>query len=142
MSPAALLAAALQAQQRGAGGGMLGDGAGIALAGMTTVFTGLVVLAILLPLLRRAAEGRGGRDPGRESDEGSGELSPEQVVAVTAAVHAHLALLDRMESMKLTWESYERPYTPWRLAGRAEHLQGTETVRNRSRSTQDARVQG
>lgn len=115
------------------------NGFGIALVGMFTVFTGLVLLAFLLPALEnwverrlRAAEGEAGADGTSGAPER--KLRPDEIVAVTAAIHAHFCLLDQVENMKLTWETYEKPYTPWRLAGRAEILQEWGTLRNRSRS--------
>ena len=117
----------------------IGNGFGIALVGMTAVFTGLVVLAFLLPVLENWVERRL-RAAETAADAGDGSiavkrpLSPEEVVAVAAAVHAHFCLLDQIENMKLTWETYEKPYTPWRLAGRAELLQEWGSLQNRSRS--------
>ncbi len=121
------------------GTGDLGNGLGIALVGMVAVFTGLVVLAFMLPILENWVErklGVGGNTKGGDAsaDSRPRPLSPEEVVAVSAAVHAHFCLLDQMENMKLTWETYEKPYTPWRLAGRAELLQEWGSLQNRSRS--------
>ncbi len=117
------------------------DGGGIALVGMVTVFIGLLVLSLSLPLLRRTSE----RKP-KEEDEGFGgprakdeerepRLSEQEKAAIAAAIHVHLNSLDQLERMKLTWEMYERPYSPWRLAGRAEALEarGALTFRLRSR---------
>lgn len=123
----------------GSEGSDLTNGIGIAVVGMLAVFSGLVVLSFLLPILQDWAE----RRLGRNSEDGSGReagtaartpLSPDEVVAVSAAVHAHFCLLDQMENMKLTWETYEKPYTPWRLAGRAELLQEWGSLQYRSRS--------
>lgn len=131
--------AILQAVVPGACSVDMGNGLGIALVGMTAVFTGLVLLAFLLPLLENWVERRLRAaeviDEGGEGASASNRpLGPEEVVAVTAAVHAHFCLLDQIENMKLTWETYEKPYTPWRLAGRAELLQEWGSLQNRSRS--------
>lgn len=115
-----------------------GSGLGIALVGMVTVFTGLVLLALLLPVLKRRVERRLSMDRMKREESGGEETGPglsrEELAAVTAAIHAHFCLLDRMESMKLTWESYDRPYSPWRLAGRTEYLGDSVSLHNRSRS--------
>lgn len=123
----------------GAGTVDVGSGLGIALVGMTAVFTGLVVLSLMLPALKSWVERKFGIGGRQGDDEGASihrprPLSPEEVAAVSAAIHAHFCLLDQMENMKLTWETYEKPYTPWRLAGRAELLQEWGSLQNRSRS--------
>ena len=113
-------------------------GFGIALVGMTTVFTGLVVLAFMLPALESWIEDRFGLNR-RKKDKSSlsqqdAAMTPEEVAAVSAAIHAHFCLLDQVENMKLTWEAHEKPYTPWKLAGRAEHIQESGSLQNRVRS--------
>lgn len=117
----------------------LDNGLGIALVGMFTVFTGLVLLAFLLPALenwveRRMRAGEGEARTGGTRGVSERKLRPDEIVAVSAAIHAHFCLLDQVENMKLTWESYEKPYTPWRLAGRAEILQEWGSLQNRIRS--------
>ncbi len=118
-------------------------GFGIALVGMTTVFTGLVVLAFMLPALERWIKDRFGLnrrklDKSSLSQQDTETMTPEEVAAVTAAIHAHFCLLDQVENMKLTWEAYDKPYTPWKLAGRAEHIQETGSLQNRVRSRPNA----
>jgi hypothetical protein len=116
----------------------MGNGLGIALVGMVTVFIGLVCLAVLLPMLENWVEGKLRRQREEQlSEESAGvarKLTPEEVVAVSAAIHAHFCLLDQVENMKLTWEAYEKPFTPWRLAGRAELLQESGSLQQRIRS--------
>jgi hypothetical protein len=113
------------------------DGGGIALVGMATVFVGLLVLSLSLPLLRRTSEERGkaGQTEGEDGDGRAPRLSEQEKAAIAAAIHVHLNSLDQLERMKLTWEMYERPYSPWRLAGRAEALEarGALTFRLGSR---------
>ncbi len=118
-------------------------GFGIALVGMTTVFTGLVVLAFMLPALERWIKDRFGLnrrklDKSSLSQQDTETMTPEEVAAVSAAIHAHFCLLDQVENMKLTWEAHEKPYTPWKLAGRAEHIQETGSLQNRVRSRPNA----
>lgn len=114
-------------------------GFGIALVGMVTVFTGLVVLALMLPALERWIKDRFGlrifkkRSPLSQQDSEK-HMTAEEVAAVSAAIHAHFCLLDQVENMKLTWEAHEKPYTPWKLAGRAEHIQESGSLQNRVRS--------
>lgn len=117
----------------------LGGGLGIALVGMVTVFTGLLCLSFLLPILENLVENgfrlKKSKDrQGFHSQKKNRKLSQEEIAAISAAIHSHLCLLDRVENMKLTWETHERPYTPWRLAGRAEHMQETGSLQNRIRS--------
>ncbi|MCD4848783.1 MAG: OadG family protein [Candidatus Aegiribacteria sp.] len=113
-------------------------GFGIALVGMITVFSGLVCLSFFLPALEKwVRDGFGLRKNTGKSENSVGKnirrLSPHEVTAVSAAIHAHFCFLDQIENMKLTWETHEKPYSPWRLAGKAEQLQKTESVWNRSR---------
>ncbi len=111
-------------------------GLGIALVGMTTVFVGLVVLSFTLPALKSWVKDRFGLDRENPDTLRSTEetLTPEEIAAVSAAIHVHFCYLDQVENMKLTWETYERPYTPWRLAGRTEHLRESGSLQNRVRS--------
>lgn len=113
-------------------------GLGIAIVGMLTVFIGLICLSIFLPVLEKWVEnGFGSRKKKERSENAAGKamrhLSPHEITAVSAAIHAHFCFLDQIENMKLTWESHEKPYSPWRLAGKAEQLQKTGSVWNRSR---------
>ncbi|MEN8209372.1 MAG: OadG family protein [Candidatus Fermentibacteria bacterium] len=115
-------------------------GVGIALVGMLTVFTGLVVLAFMLPALYSWVKNRFGlagifKGKSLSQRDSDRTLTVEEVAAVTAAVHAHFCLLDQVENMKLTWEAHEKPYTPWKLAGRAELIQESGSLQNRIRST-------
>jgi len=132
----AQLLAALQGAEETAAS----DGGGIALVGMATVFIGLLVLSLSLPLLRqttgkRPKGGKGEGEAGKKEREPAPRLSEQEKAAIAAAIHVHLNSLDQLERMKLTWEMYERPYSPWRLAGRAEALEarGALTFRLRSR---------
>jgi len=115
-------------------------GISIALVGMITVFTGLVVLASMLPALESWIKDRFGlnrRKMKRSSlsqQDSDKIMTPEEIAAVSAAIHAHFCLLDQVENMKLTWEAHEKPYTPWKLAGRAEHIQESGSLQNRVRS--------
>ncbi len=113
---------------------LTGIGLRISFVGMITVFSGLVILSFSLPLIRRIAEGRKKPATVKPGQKSGDELSREEVVAITAAVHAHLSKLNRMEDMKLTWEMYEKPYTPWRLAGRARLLSDRSHFLQRKRS--------
>lgn len=134
------MTAQVLAALQGAGETTASDGGGIALVGMATVFIGLLVLSLSLPLLRhttgkRPEDGNGeGKARGKER-EPAPHLSEQEKAAIAAAIHVHLNSLDQLERMKLTWEMYERPYSPWRLAGRAEALEarGALTFRLRSR---------
>ena len=118
----------------------LEGGLGIALVGMITVFTGLIVLAFMLPALESWIENRFGLDRKKKNkssllqQDTDRTMTPVEVAAVSAAIHAHFCLLDQVENMKLTWEIHEKPYTPWRLAGRAEHIQESGSLQNRVRS--------
>ncbi len=114
-------------------------GFGIALVGMVTVFTGLVVLALMLPALERWIKDRFGlsilkKRSSLSQQDSEKNMTLEEVAAVSAAIHAHFCLLDQVENMKLTWEAYEKPYTPWKFAGRAEHIQESGSLQNRVRS--------
>ena len=118
-------------------------GFGIALVGMTTVFTGLVILAFMLPALESWIKDRFGLNRRKKnksslSQQDTETMTPEEVAAVSAAIHAHFCLLDQVENMKLTWEAHEKPYSPWKLAGRAEHIQESGSLQNRVRSRPNA----
>ena len=116
--------------------GLINVGVQITWLGITAVFSGLLILALLLPLLRWLVE------PGKRTlalkkadpECSSGQaLSPEEVAAVTAAIHAHLVHLDREHESKMTWQDHEKPYSPWRLAGRAKILLAKSSLRLRDR---------
>jgi len=115
----------------------MSNGLGIAMVGMLTVFTGLVTLTILLPILKRMVEKGTDRAPSC-TDEGNIEesrpLTHAEVAAISTAIHAQICFQDQAENMKLTWEDHDKPFSPWRLAGRAEHISGLEIVQSRSRS--------
>ena len=118
-------------------------GFGIALVGMSTVFIGLVVLAFMLPALERWIKDRFGLNWRKKnkrslSQQDTETMTTEEVAAVSAAIHAHFCLLDQVENMKLTWEAHEKPYTPWKLAGRAELIQESGSLQNRVRSRPNA----
>ena len=113
---------------------LLNIGYKLALIGMSTVFIGLVILSFSLPLIKRIAEGRKKSTDNTVSIDDPSELTPDQVVAITTAIHAHILRINQMEDMKLTWEMYERPYTPWRLAGRSKMLMDRTSTRQRKRS--------
>jgi Na+-transporting methylmalonyl-CoA/oxaloacetate decarboxylase gamma subunit len=114
----------------------IADGAGITFVGMLTVFFGLAALTLLLPVLRRLVE----RDSGKGASAAEGVsaesrgLTHAEVVAISTAIHAHIRTQNQAESMKLTWEDHDKPYTPWRFAGRAEHISGLKTIQSRIRS--------
>ena len=116
----------------------IGSGLGIALVGMTTVFFGLVLLSFVLPALERWVEDRFGLDRKKKASllqqDTDKSMTPEEIAAVSAAIHVHFCLLDQVENMKLTWETYEKPFTPWKLAGRSEHIQESGSLQNRVRS--------
>lgn len=106
--------------------------------GLATVFAGLLLLALLLPVLRLLVES--GRKPQVlkrvDSNPLSGQsptLTPEEVAAVTAAIHTHFAHLDRVHESRMTWQDHEKPYSPWRLAGRAKILLAKSSLRLRDR---------
>jgi len=107
----------------------------LSLIGMSTVFIGLVVLSLSLPLIKRMAEGRKRKTVAEENaDTGVDGLTSQEIVAITAAIHAHFLRINQMEDMKLTWEMYEKPYSPWRLAGRSKVLTDQTAFRQRNRS--------
>lgn len=125
--------ALIQAVQAAANQELLDIGYRIAFVGMATVFAGLVILSLSLPMIRRMAEGKP-KKAAVVSDGETGELTREEVVAITAAVHAHMTQITRLADMQLTWQMYERPYSPWRLAGRAKVLTDRAAFRQRNRS--------
>ena len=112
---------------------LTGMGYRIALVGMTTVFLGLVVLSLSLPLIRRMAEGKTKTQTKTAAPAESTEPTKEEIVAAVAAVHAHMTRLNTIEEMQLTWEMYDKPYSPWRLAGRAKLLTDRAAFRQRRR---------
>jgi Na+-transporting methylmalonyl-CoA/oxaloacetate decarboxylase gamma subunit len=116
--------------------GLINVGVDITWLGVAAVFSGLLILALLLPLLRWLVEPKKRVLALKKADpEGSSgqTLSPEEVAAVTAAIHAHLVHLDREHESKMTWQDHEKPYSPWRLAGRAKILLAKSSLRLRDR---------
>ncbi len=114
---------------------LLAVGVRIAYLGMLAVFFGLIALAVILPLLQKAVEPKKDRKAARKSggDGAPPGLTSEEVAAVTAAIHAHFLQLDREYDWKMTWRDHEKPYSPWRLAGRAKLLLGRAGLRLRDR---------
>lgn len=118
--------------------GLINVGIQITWLGLAAVFAGLLILAVLLPLLRWLVEPKKKALTLKKADpEGSSgqptAFSPEEVAAVTAAIHAHFAHLDREHESKMTWQDHEKPYSPWRLAGRAKILLAKSSLRLRDR---------
>ncbi|MCK5035668.1 MAG: OadG family protein [Candidatus Sabulitectum sp.] len=122
---------------------LINIGIRLSLIGMGTVFMGLVILSLSLPLIKRMAEGRKKtavkeEKSGTETETGTGtgteELTGPEIVAITTAIHAHFLKVNQMEDMKLTWEMYERPYSPWRQAGRSKVFIDRAAFRQRNRS--------
>lgn len=117
---------------------LLSMGVQITWLGLATVFAGLLLLALLLPVLRLMVEsGRKPQDAKKADSQSSCvqgmTLVPEEVAAVTAAIHTHFAHLDREHESKMTWQDHEKPYSPWRLAGRAKILLAKSSLRLRDR---------
>lgn len=107
-------------------------GTRIGIVGMLVVFAGLALLTLLLPLLRRALE----RRP-RQDAAAAGQQTPpgeEEITAAVCAIHAHLLSLEHLEDLRLTLGLYDKPYRPWRLAGRAEALAGRQSIGHRPRN--------
>ena len=105
----------------------------LALIGMGTVFIGLLILSVSLPLVKKIAEGKKARLVAAGSEVTPAELTKHEVAAITTAIHAHLLRINKLEDMKLTWEMYEKPYSPWRMAGRSKMLIDRTSFRQRSR---------
>ncbi len=127
-------AAVIQALQSAMDPNLTDVGYRIAFVGMATVFSGLVILSLSLPLIRRLAEGKKKPAAVKNAAIDPAELTREEVVAITTAVHAHISQINRLADMQLTWQMYEKPYTPWRLAGRAKVLTDRAAFRQRNRS--------
>ncbi len=130
MAAATLLQAVMSAVDQH----LIDIGIRLSLIGMGTVFSGLVILSLSLPLIKKLAEGKEFKNTTSDSLPDSGELTRDEVVAVATAIHAHFLKINQMEDMKLTWEMYERPYSPWRLAGRSKILMDRTAYRQRNRS--------
>ena len=58
----------------------------------------------------------------------------EEVAAAVSAIHAHLQSLEQIEHVRLTLGMYDKPYRPWRLAGRAEVILGRQALGGRPRN--------
>ncbi|NLP05464.1 hypothetical protein GX411_05910 [Candidatus Fermentibacteria bacterium] len=127
--------AVLSLISRAAEGGGSGGGLLLGLEGMLVVFAGLVLLALFLPALRKMLERT--TEP-EAAQQPRGETTPvppsdEEIAAVVCALHSHLAQIEQMERLHLTWGMYDKPYKPWRLAGRAEFMMGRQGVQARPR---------
>lgn len=101
--------------------------AGMGIIGMAVLVVVLISLAVLLPRLRR------GR-PVEAAVEGPPPPTEEEVLAAVCAIDATFSRLEQLEHVQMTWRMYEKPYRPWRLAGRAEFLTGKQSVHNRARN--------
>jgi Na+-transporting methylmalonyl-CoA/oxaloacetate decarboxylase gamma subunit len=116
---------------RGPAENTVSSGLQIAFLGITAVFAGLMLLAVLLPLIRKTAESGGKK--AKPSATAVRNLTPEETAAVSVAIHAHLCRLDQEQETKLTWQDHDKPYSPWRLAGRAKLLLSRTGLRLRDR---------
>lgn len=96
---------------------------GLGVIGMAVLVAVLVALAILLPRLQKRHQVPDGPLPPTD----------EEVLAAVCAINATFSSLDQMEHVHMTWRMYEKPYRPWRLAGRAEFLMGKQSVHTRAR---------
>ncbi len=113
---------------------LISIGVQITWLGLAAVFAGLLVLALLLPVLRRLVEPKKTAPVVRKGEAPAAScLTPEEVAAITSAVHAHFVHLDREHERKMTWQDHEKPYSPWRLAGRAKMLLARTGIRLRDR---------
>ena len=114
---------------------LLSIGIRISIIGMTIVFSGLVILSLSLPFIRKLAEGKSKKSERIDAATlDTGNLTEEEIVAITVAIHAHFAKISKIEDMQLTWEMYDRPYSPWRLAGRSRIFTDRTAFSQRNRS--------
>ncbi len=116
---------------------VLGQGAKVSVVGMVIVFSGLVILTLLLPLLSRMiAKSEAKKAACGTVQESALPLQPtdEEVAAAVSAIHAHLHSLEQIEHVRLTLGMYDKPYRPWRLAGRAEVILGRQALGGRPRN--------
>lgn len=116
---------------------VLGQGVKVSVVGMVIVFVGLVILTLLLPLLSRMiARSEAKKAGGGSVQESASPLQPteEEVAAAVSAIHAHLQSLEQIEHVRLTLGMYDKPYRPWRLAGRAEVILGRQALGGRPRN--------
>ncbi|MDM7993012.1 MAG: OadG family protein [Candidatus Fermentibacter sp.] len=116
---------------------VLGQGVKVSVVGMVIVFAGLVILTLLLPLLSRMiARSEAKKAAGDAVQESTSPLQPtdEEVAAAVSAIHAHFQSLEQIEHVRLTLGMYDKPYRPWRLAGRAEVLLGRQALGGRPRN--------
>lgn len=128
-----LIAAMAQAEDSA-----LSQGARVSVVGLIIVFVGLVILTLILPQLRRVLDGMESRKARREAvpeqaAQGAG-VTDEEVAAAVSAINAHLLSLEQIERVRLTLGLYDKPYRPWRLAGRAEVLLGRQALGGRPRN--------
>ena len=103
----------------------------IAGVGMLTVFIGLVVLSLLLPVLRKRV--------GRPVPEGGvprrrRRLSGSELAAISAAIHVHILQLDQLERTALTIAVHERSSRPWRIEARSAQLRASRDISHRDRN--------
>jgi len=116
---------------------VLGQGVKVSIVGMVIVFTGLVILTLLLPVLSRMiarSETKKAADGAVQESASPLQPSDEEVAAAVSAIHAHLQSLEQIEHVRLTLGMYDKPYRPWRLAGRAEVLLGRQALGGRPRN--------
>ncbi len=127
---AAVIRAALEAALQPAGG----EGTRLGITGMLVVFGGLLLLTLALPLIRKLVS----KEAESPAAPGEGPAAPpptdDELTAAICAIHAHLASLDQIESVRLTLGLYDKPYRPWRLAGRAEAQLGRQNLQTRPRN--------
>ena len=100
-----------------------GRGLLIAIIGMTVVFSGLVLISLVIRLLIRLFEDRRKKEKPVQTVETheENELSEEEVLAITTAINLCSIYIEG-EKQRLTWEFDQHDQSSWSVTGRAQTL--------------------
>jgi Na+-transporting methylmalonyl-CoA/oxaloacetate decarboxylase gamma subunit len=100
-----------------------GNGLLIALIGMTVVFSGLVLISLIIRVLVHYVEERPKTSPNAQSETGSQvrDLSDEEVLAIVTAINLCSIYIEG-EKQRLTWKFDQLDQSSWGITGRAQTL--------------------
>lgn len=106
-----------------------GKGFMIALIGMTIVFSGLVLISLIIRLLIRFIEDRK-KEIKQETAPAAlteSELTDEEVMAIATALNLCSIYIEG-EKQRLTWEFDQLDQSSWGVTGRAQSLAQKTTI--------------
>lgn len=88
----------------------------LAIIGISTVFTGLLILAGIFVLIPKIFNPRAKQI--KEKDTETSPLTGEIISAISVALYLHLQVYQEEQKQILTWDRKFRRFSPWNMSGR------------------------